>query len=178
MKEPILFEVHYHGTPVLVGKHYNPGDLHAHLILSDKEFLDVRSVDYEVDGSDITHTGQNIFKATYHWNGKTFIDYFGVYGYTNKRYIDKDFQVFSIENSQEEDVTEQYRQLFYNEFLDKIYITINNLDKHLSNGIFRFILPQDTGLYHQYATEWIVKKDESGIKTNLFKVYNEEEYRG
>lgn len=175
MKEPILFEVHYHGAPVLVGKRYNPGDLHAHLLLSDKEFLDVRSVDYEVDGSNITHTGQNIFKATYHWNGKTFIDYFRVYGYTNKRYIDQNFQIFSINDSQEEDVTGQYKHLFYNDFLDAIYITINNLNKHLSDGIFRFILPQNTGLYKQYATEWIIKKDESGTKITLLKVYNEEE---
>ena len=147
MNEPIKFEVHYHGTPVLVGEKYDPGNLHAHLILSDKEFVDVRSVDFSVNSNEVTHTGQNIFQATFNWNGKCFIDYFMVYGYTNKRYINKEFQVFYIhENNIEEDVTDFCMPLFYNIELDKIYITINRLNKYLYEGTFRITLPKDTGM--------------------------------
>lgn len=174
MQEPIKFEVHYHGAPVLVGERYDPKDLHAHLICSDKEFIDVRSVDYTVNDNLITHTGQNSFCATYKWGDKTFIDYFIVYGYTNKRYIDKEFKVFNIYGSQEEDVTDFCYPLFYDKNLDKIYVTTNRLDKYLFNGTFRMILPQNSGMLHKYATEWFVIKSDFGLKTTLIKVYNEE----
>lgn len=176
MQEPIKFEVHYHGAPVLVGERYDPKDLHAHLICSDKEFIDVRSVDYTVNDNLITHTGQNYFQATYIWNGKSFIDYFMVYGYTNKRYTDKDFKVFYIhDSSYEEDMTDYYYPLFYDEKMDKIYLSMNRLDKKLFKGKYRMILPKNSGMYHQYATEWIAIKDDFNVKLTLVKVYNEEE---
>lgn len=175
MQEPIKFEVHYHGAPVLVGERYDPKDLHAHLICSDKEFIDVRSIDYTINDNLITHTGQNSFCATYIWNGKTFIDYFTVYGYTNKRYIDKEFQVFYIhDNLYEEDVTDFCYPLFYDEILDKIYITMNRLNNNLYKGKYRMILPQNSGMYYKYATEWIIIKDDFNVKTTLIKIYNEE----
>lgn len=175
MKKPIKFEVHYHGTPVLVGQRYDPKDLHAHLIYSDKEFKDVRSIDFTVSDNLVTHTGQNSFYATYIWNNKTFIDYFTVYGYTNKRYINKDFKIFYIDDNQENDMTEYYYPLFYNKNLDKIYVTINNLNKHLLKGKYKITVPQDSGMNHRYATEWIVIKDSYNIKITLIKTYNEEE---
>lgn len=175
MKKPIKFEIHYHGAPVLVGEKYNPKDLHAHLIYSNKEFKDVLSVDYTVDDNLITHTGQNIFKATYIENGKTFIDYFMVYGYTNKRYIDKEFQMFLIhDNGYEEDVTDYCSPLLYDNNLGKIYVTLNRLNKALFKGKFRMILPINSGLHMKYATEWIVLKNNFNIKTTLIKTYNEE----
>lgn len=175
-KKPIKFEVHYHGAPVLVGERYDPKDLHAHLIYSDKEFVDVRSVDFTTNDNLITHTGQNSFYATYTVNGETFIDYFLVYGYTNKRYIDKDFQVFNIhDNLCEENVTDFCYPLFYNENLGKIYITLNNLYKNLYEGKFRFILPRDTGMCHKYSSEWIVIKTQDNVKVTLVKYYDEEE---
>lgn len=176
MQEPIKFEVHYHGAPVLVGERYDPKDLHAHLICSDKEFIDVRSVDFTVNNNLITHTGQNSFYATYIWNGKSFIDYFTVYGYTNKRYINKDFKAFYIHDSgYEEDITDYCYPLLYDENLDKIYITLKRLDKHLFKGKFRMLLPQDTGMHHKYATEWIIIKNDYNVKMTLVKTYNEEE---
>lgn len=175
MKEPIKFEVHYHGTPVLVGKRYDPKDLHAHLIFSDKEFVDVRSIDFMINKNLITHTGQNYFYATYNWNDKTFIDYFMVYGYTNKRYIDKEFKVFLIhEDGTEEDMSEYYKILFYEENMEKVFITMNKLDKGLIDGKYRMILPRGTGLHLKYATEWIIEK-KSNVKAKLIKVYNEED---
>lgn len=174
MQEPIKFEVHYHGAPVLVGERYDPKDLHAHLICLDKEFIDVRTIDFTVNDNLVTHTGQNSFCATYSFCGKTFVDYFVVYGYTNKRYTDKEFKVFSINGSSEEDITDFCYPLFYDKNLDKIYITTNRLNKHLFNGTFRMILPQDTGMLHKYATEWFVIKNDFGLKTTLIKVYNEE----
>lgn len=176
MKEPIKFEVHYHGTPILVGEKYNLKDLHAHLIYSDKEFIDVRSVDFTVNDFIITHTGQNYFFATYIWNDKTFIDYFMVYGYTNKKYIDKDFQVFFIHDNYEEDITEFCYLSFFDTTLNKIYITLNRLNKNLFKGKFRMILPKNTGMHHKYATEWIVVKDDSNTKITLIKTYHEEEF--
>ena len=174
MKEPIKFEVHYHGTPVLVGERYDLKNLHAHLIYSDKEFEDVRS--FTVNDKLITHTGQNTFMATYIWNGKSFIDYFMVYGYTNKRYINKEFKMFYVhDNKYEEDLTDYFYSLFYDEKLDKIYITINRLNKNLYKGKFRMILPKDTGMFHQYSSEWIVIKDDFNVKLTLIKTYNEEE---
>ena len=175
MKEPIKFEVHYHGAPVLVGERYDPKNLHAHLIYSDKEFIDVRSVDYIVNDDLITHTGQNSFYATYIWNNKTFIDYFMVYGYTNKRYINKEFKVFFINDTYEEDITDYCYPLFYDEKLDKIYITTNRLNKNLYKGKFRMVLPEGTGLHHRYTTEWIVIKDDFNVTITLTKTYNEEE---
>lgn len=175
MKEPIKFEVHYHGTPVLVGKRYDPKDLHAHLIFSDKEFVDVRSIDFMTDKDIITHTGQNYFRATYNWNDKTFIDYFMVYGYTNKRYIDKEFKIFFIhDDGVEEDMTEYYELLFYENNMEKVFITTNKLDKTLTEGKYRMILPRGTGMHLKYASEWIIEKD-SNVKVKLIKVYNEED---
>ena len=176
MQEPIKFEVHYHGAPVLVGERYDPKDLHAHLINSNKEFIDVRS-DLILSDNLITQTGQNSFYATYNYNGETLIDYFTVYGYTNKRYQNMDLKVFYIhedQNNYEEDVTDYFYPLFYDDILGKIYVTINRLDKLLYKGKFRIIFPQDSGLYHQYATEWIVLKNNSNIKMTLVKTYNEE----
>ena len=174
MKEPIKFEVHYHGAPVLVGERYDIKNIHAHLIYSDKEFEDVRS--FAVSKNLITHTGQNSFYAIYIWNGKAFVDYFMVYGYTNKRYVDKEFKIIEIQtNSHEEDVTEFCYPLFYDEILGKIYITLDRLNKNLYKGTFRVTLPKDTGMLHQYASEWLIEKDDFNVKTTLIKTYNDEE---
>ena len=176
MKEPIKFEVHYHGAPVLVGERYDPKDLHAHLIYSDKEFIDVRSVDFKVSDNLISRTGQNSFTATYIWKDKTFVDYFMVYGYTNKRYIDKEFKVVQIHDDlSEEDITEFCYPLFYDEILCKIYITLDRLNKNLFKGKFKMTLPQNTGMIHQYASEWIIIKSDFNVKATLNKTYNEEE---
>lgn len=175
--EPISFEAHYHGKPIKIGEKFNPADVHSRIILSDKTWIDLHCSEIKILNTLVTNNGHNnIYKATYINNGIEFEDYFTVYGYDEKVSKDQDFKIFIIhDNLYEEDVTDFYYKLFYNETLEKIYVNVNVLNKNMFKAKYRMILPKDTGMNKKYATEWIVVKDYFNVKTTLIKVYDEEE---
>lgn len=176
---PISFEAHYHGKPIKVGERFNYADVHSRIILSDKQWIDLTNKDITISDNLVLNQGhENIYKATYtSSNGQIFTDYFSIFGYLETNPINPDFKIFLIhDNLLEEDVTEYYQNLFYDELMGKIYVTTNRLNKHLFKSKYRIILPKDTGLHKKYATEWIAIKDDFNVKITLIKVYDKEEF--
>jgi hypothetical protein len=169
---PLSFECHYHGSPVLVGTNFDPKDLHARIIYSNGEWKELHSYEYTISGNLITQKGNNnIFTAIYN---NELQDSFVVYGYENDN-TDKDFKITQLNDNIEIDVTDRYYPLFYHNLLDKIYVTATRLNKFLTPGTYRLILPKRTGLNCKHASEWIVVKNlNNDIKITPITFYHKE----
>ena len=173
------FEAHYHGIPIAVGKHFNVGDVHASALMESGEWKDLSIRDFFIpDTSPIQYAGNNVYEAYYMHNGIKYTNYFTVLGYTNKDTINPDFKLFVVhDNLHEEDITEISQFLFYDSIFEKIYITINKIDKALSNGKYRLIAPKNSGMHCKYATEWTIIKENGNITMFINKIYDEEEIK-
>lgn len=169
MSELIGFECHYHGAPVLIGKEFDAADIHADAHYSNGQFKDVFSDEYTILEKDRTVTDKdNIFTAEY----MGFTCKFHVRGYTVNGSV-REFKVFSIEGRVEVDVTDVYGPLFYNPVLEKPYVTLAIMNRCLTEGKYRFILPMKTGMCGKYASEWIVIKD-NAIKATPVMFYRDD----
>lgn len=171
MKKIIKFECHYHSAPVLIGEKFDTANLHAEAYYEDGEIRDIFSDEYTILEEDWTITEiNNVFTASY----MGFIDKFHVKGYTADGSV-REFKIFSIEGKKEVDVTDAYEFLFYNPVLEKPYVTLATMNRILTAGKYRFILPMKTGMCGKYASEWIVIKDlNNSIRATPVKFYRDE----
>lgn len=162
----------YLGPPVLVGTKYDTSKLHVDLKLKNGTIKVLNLGEYSVSDVQVNHVRNNIYEV--HYAGLK--DKFYVYGYKLKNTIDLDFKAFVIHNNgYEEDITDMFYELFYDQHMQKIYVTVSRMNKFLFESTYRLYLPKDSGLFKKYATEWIVNKDENNINITLNKVFNEEE---
>lgn len=170
----ISFECHYHGNPVLIGTDFDPKKLHARILYGDGTWEDLHSYQYTISDTLVTQKGNNNIYTAIHSSGLQ--DKFVVYGY-DIGHSDKDFKIFQLNDNIEIDITDSYYPLFYHDLLDKIYVTVTRLNKILTPGKYRLILPKNTGLNCKHASEWIVIKELSNnIKITPIKFYHEEDF--
>lgn len=172
-KHVVSFECHYHGDPVLINTEFDKKKLHARILYDDGEWKDLYSYEYNLPEDTIVKEvgNNNFYTATY----QTFEDKFVVYGYSESE-ADKDFQIFQRNGNIETDVTDAYYPLFYNEILGKIHVTISKLNSELTAGVYRIILPKNTGLNCKHASEWMIKKNlNNDIIITPIKFYHEED---
>ena len=183
---PILFEAHYHGiqrgietaekdgTPVAVGQTFEKSAIHAHILTSEKEWIDIEPSDIMISDNVVRKPGRNIYTATYRYKDKVFIDKFEVFGYINRNTKEKAFKLYKIKGKEEIDVTSEYAQKLmimegvYN-FTNKLFDSVLEFDT-----TFRLIAPKNTGLNTLHATEWIIRKDKFNCRMVLTHVFEEE----
>lgn len=79
------------------------------------------------------------------------------------------------DNGRLEDVTDYYKELLYNNTLEKIFISWKNFKAISKPGKYIIIAPKRTGLLNKYASRWKVILTEKTLKARLEKVYKEEE---
>ncbi len=172
--EVISFECHYHGDPVPIGTEYDPKKLHARILYGNGIWEDLHSYQYEVSSKLVTEKGNNNIYIATHPSGLE--DRFVVFGYSVDK-SDMDFKVYQVNGKIETDVTDVYYPLFYHDLLGKIYVTTMRLNKFLSAGEYRFILPKNTGLNCKHASEWkVIKNLNNNIKITPIKFYHEEDF--
>lgn len=183
---PILFEAHYHGiqrgietaekdgTPVAVGQTFEKSAIHAHILTSEKEWIDIEPSDIMISDNVVRKPGRNIYTATYRCKDKVFIDKFEVFGYINRNTKEKAFRLYKIKGKEEIDVTSEYAQKLmvmegvYN-FTNKLFDSVLEFDT-----TFRLIAPKNTGLNTLHATEWIIIKGKFNCRMVLTHVFEEE----
>ena len=170
----ISFECHYHGGPVEVGTHFDPKDLHARILYGDGIWEELHSYDYIVSDTLVTQSGNNNVYTAIHPSGLE--DRFVVFGYKVDE-SDMDFKIYQVNDNIEIDVTDSYYPLFYHDLLDKIYVNAIRLNKQLTPGTFRIILPKCTGLNCKHPSEWLVVKTmDNNIKITPIKFYHKEDF--
>jgi hypothetical protein len=154
----------------LIGTEFDPKKLHARILYSDGTWEDLHSYQYSISDKLVTQKGNNNIYTATHPSGLK--DKFVVFGYSIDN-LDKDFKIYEVNDNIEVDVTDAYYTLFYHELLDKIYVTTTRLNKILTPGKYRLILPKNTGLNCKHASEWIVIKDsKNNIKITPIKFYH------
>lgn len=159
----------YLGPPVLTGTNYDTSKLYVDLRLKDGTIKVLSFGEYIVSSFLVSHTENNIYEITY----AGLSDKFSVYGYNVNNGYETDFKAFIIhDNGFEDDVSETIYKLLYEPVTDKIYITLNKLNKYLFPSKYRFILPRGTGMLQKYASEWIIEKDETNVKAKMIQVFN------
>lgn len=173
--EVISFECHYHGGPVLIGTEFDPKDLHARALYGNGHWEELHSYQYSIPDRLVTQKGNNNIYTATHPSGLE--DRFVVFGYDVDD-SDMDFKIYQVNDNIEIDVTDSYYPLFYHDLLDKIYVTAMRLNKILPAGIYRLVLPKNTGLNCKHASEWKVIKDlNNNIKITPIKFYHEEDFK-
>lgn len=172
----ISFECHYHGGPVEVGTHFDPKDLHAKALYGSGIWEELNSYDYIIlEDTLVTQTGNNNVYTAMHPCGLE--DRFIVFGYKVDE-SDMDFKIYQLDGNMESDVTDSYYPLFYHDLLDKIYVNTMRLNKYLTPGKYRIVLPKHTGLNCKHSSEWIVIKTmDNNIKITPIKFYHEEDFK-
>ena len=172
-KEAILFECHYHGDPVLINTEFDPKKLHARIVYNNGECENLHSYQYDISGKIVTKKGNNNYYTAIHHSGLK--DEFVVFGYEEDE-TDKDFKIFQQNDNIEIDLTNAYYPLFYHDILDKIYVSTQRLNRFLTPGKYRLILPKNTGLNCKHASEWIVIKSlDNNVKITPIKYYHKED---
>lgn len=169
-----MFEAHYHGKPIEVGKHFNVADVHASALMESGEWKDLSIRDFYIPNlSVVQNVGDNVYEAYYVYNGVKYTNYFNVRGYTNKETINPDFKLLQKHDNLYKDITDEYYYTFYNALLDKIIVSQLKFDK-LPEGEYYVTLPKNSGMHCKYATDWVIIRDDN-TRMILEKVYYEED---
>lgn len=161
----------YLGPPLLVGTKYDTSNLYVDLLLKDGTIKVLKFGDYTVSDTLVAKAKNNIYEIDY----AGLKDNFFVYGYKLKDTVDLDFKVFLIhDNKYEEDVTDMFYNSFYDSNIERIYVTVNNMNKILFNSNYRILLPKETGMYQKYSTEWLITKTSTSVVATLNHVFSKE----
>lgn len=177
----LRLNVWYEGDKIEVGSSYNPQNLAIYLVYPDEpDKIRITYKDCVISSHQVTEEGWNWFTATYNYGFRQVKQWFPVFGFIRKKYIDLDFKVVYVDEvtKQETDYTDTFKQamtfqdilcISWEEFLKKV----NELNKY---GLYVMTVPKGKGLSNQYDTDWeVLCIDNTTLRAGIKYFYEEEQ---
>jgi len=180
----LQLNVWYEGDKIEVGSSYNPNDLVIYLVYPDEpDKIRITYKDITLSSRQIIKEGWNWFTATYNYGFKQVKQWFPIFGFIEKQYIDLDFKVIYIDKitKQETDYTDAFKQVMIIE--DILFISwelfLTKVKELAIYGLYIMTAPKHKGLSNQHDTDWeVLCIDDTTLKATIKYVYKEEVNNG